>query len=167
MTYSFVTPSLMACNWRFMDVNPDPALTLDITVPYTLPGAQSHLLFLSRKLSRKHLMSMARIHLIPPQTEKPHYVRAPRYCFTFRPIAQCRIVTSPETPWTMIAPFLGNARRTRRYSVPCFPKETLVPNHFTPDFLQDLFIQEHTPKVYIISRLPARVLFWRWWEPKF
>ena len=64
----------------FMDVNPDPALTLDVTVPYTLPGTHGNLLFLSRKLSRTHLLSMARIHLIPSQIEKPHYVRAPRYC---------------------------------------------------------------------------------------
>lgn len=63
----------------FMDVNPDPALTLDVIGPHVLPGSKQTLLFLSQKLSRTHLISMARIHLIPPQIERPSYVRPPRY----------------------------------------------------------------------------------------
>lgn len=69
----------------------------------------------------------------------------------------------------MIAPFQQDRWKTRRYRMPDFinADEVTVPNHFTSDFVQDFFTQEGEPMVYIAGRLPARVLFWRWWEPKF
>lgn len=51
----------------FMDVTPDHALTLDVTTPFQLSNDYSSKSYISPKLSRTHLLSMARIHLVPSQ----------------------------------------------------------------------------------------------------
>lgn len=176
----------------FMNANPDPSLTLDLNVAHEVSGSSNMKLYISRKLSRTHLISMARIHLIPAQIERPEDVRSLPYCvsmastltqnaneteterlfstrkFAFGPVARFRLITSAAGP-SMIVPFLTDTWRTRRYRVPRFANanEVVVPNHFTPDFMQNYFTQDITPTVYIANGLPARILFWRWWEPKF
>lgn len=57
----------------FIDANPDPTLTLDVNKPFVTPHTTSKL-YGSSDLSRTHILSMARIHLVPSSTERPEYL---------------------------------------------------------------------------------------------
>ncbi|KAF8592817.1 hypothetical protein BDV93DRAFT_612437 [Ceratobasidium sp. AG-I] len=159
----------------FMDAKPDPTFTLDVSIlPQLSKDHRPPKLYLSPKLSRVHLLSMARIHLVPPQVQGSYGVSFHGCCHAFGPIGSCELRTNMEKSTMVILPSLrGKCRRTLRYYMLPFEKashtndKALVPNHFTHAFLQDFFSQEPTPSVQVASPFPARVLFWRWWEPKF
>lgn len=56
----------------FVDASPDPALTLFANIPFRkTPEVE---LFTSQCLSRKHVLSMARIHLVPLKGERPPHM---------------------------------------------------------------------------------------------
>ncbi|KAF8607105.1 hypothetical protein BDV93DRAFT_520015, partial [Ceratobasidium sp. AG-I] len=152
----------------FTDVNPDPSLTIDLTLGLEISESSETKLFVSPRITRTHLISMARIHLIPLHLERPEHIPSISYCFAFGPITQCRLLTIP-TMLSMVIPLLPDTWRTRHYRIPRFTNanEILVPNHFTPDFMQEYLTQENAPAVLMANGMPARVLFWRWWQPKF
>lgn len=60
----------------YTDANPDPTLTLNVDVPHTPPGYPNIQIFTSSNLSHTHLISMARIHLVP--LDKTGLSRFPR-----------------------------------------------------------------------------------------
>lgn len=72
----------------FMDTNPDPALTLNLAVPFEVSQNPQIILHVSPKLSRRHLLFMARIHLVPPQLERPTNSSPVGYCVSFNFLKQ-------------------------------------------------------------------------------
>ncbi|KAF8701261.1 rds2-regulator of drug sensitivity, partial [Rhizoctonia solani] len=135
----------------FMSVNPDPALALETQI---VPCKHPHLFcggYSTPPLSRIHLNFMARLRL----SYEPGVLSS-----EFPSGYEHNIAWDQHTSegHLVLRPCISPTSRSPIYSLP------RAPNHFTPD--NEIF--DHTDKmIRVVSSRPARLLVWRWWEPKF
>ncbi|KAG8715929.1 hypothetical protein FRC08_010013 [Ceratobasidium sp. 394] len=143
----------------YMDANPDPSLTLNVDqYDFSLPFMN----FCSPPLSRKHITSMARIHFVSQVSEE----RPNQFPFSsmhsFEPFSECQVLLD-RTDGLSTVLLSGNDWHPQK---PKSARRVYVPNRFTPDYMHCIFGQDNTV-VQVQCEVPADVLFWRWWEPKF
>ncbi|KAF8607106.1 hypothetical protein BDV93DRAFT_603770 [Ceratobasidium sp. AG-I] len=137
----------------YISVNPDPALALEMSLIHC---ADPHLFcggYTTPPLSRAHLSSMARIRLVYNPPLLPSF---PEY--------------EHNSHWDQIEgdgvlilrPCIESAPRLSYYSLP------RVRNLFTSDHEVLRRLEgDNPPGVRVIASRPARLLVWKWWEPKF
>ncbi|KAG8690255.1 hypothetical protein FRC08_010587 [Ceratobasidium sp. 394] len=130
----------------YMDANPDPSLTLDVDQYddfFSPPMTCS-----SPPLSRKHITSMARIHLVP---KKP----MPQYFawYSFEPFGKCQVISDNNQSSTLL---LSGSDRYPRLPLKPSMRRIYVPNHFTPDYMRHIVGQSNTA-VRVHCEVPAQV----------
>ncbi|KAG8703796.1 hypothetical protein FRC09_003934 [Ceratobasidium sp. 395] len=144
----------------YMDANPDPSLTLDINLPDDFID-ELRPNYHSPPLSRRHIASMARIHIVQPldpndlPTGLPFYLEC-----KFNSFGQCALISRKDGSRVDLIPADISWDTPDKFDLIC------IPNHFTPDYMQHLFKQDNVPIAIGFGR-KAQVLFWKWWAPKF
>ncbi|KAL5639932.1 hypothetical protein ACGC1H_006483 [Rhizoctonia solani] len=138
----------------FMSINPDPALTLETTLvpckdPHVFCGGYS-----TPVLTGIHLNFMARLRLsyepgilsseFPPEYE--HNDAWDQY------ISEDHLILRPS---------VSDRSRLLARSLP------RVENCFTPDNALFDYSNKEPMGIRVVASRPARLLVWRWWEPKF
>ncbi|CAE6436186.1 unnamed protein product [Rhizoctonia solani] len=158
----------------FMDPKPDMNLTVDamILAKTIAPGMSSYL-YMTERLSRTQLASMARLQLIelPWDDSGPIYNfdDIHPYTWAFIPLGtQDERFGFTGSPKGIVAALFPCRNETEVAAVQTLSEDLVIGETFPLDHVISQQLEEgEIPCVVVISRERARILVWRWWEPKF
>ncbi|KAH7337406.1 hypothetical protein B0J17DRAFT_628995 [Rhizoctonia solani] len=158
----------------YIDSKPDMDLTVDASIlAKTLAHGLSSDLYMTERLTRTQLASMARLQLVelPWNDSEPVYDShdiAP-YTWAFIPLGtQDERFGFTGSPTGIVAALFPCRNETEAAAVKTLSEDVAVGDTFTLDHVISQQLEDgEVPCVVVISRERARLLVWRWWEPKF
>ncbi|KAL5639942.1 hypothetical protein ACGC1H_006490 [Rhizoctonia solani] len=159
----------------FIDSKPDMNLTLDVSlVVKTLTQGFISDLYMTEKLTRAQLASMARLQLVKLSwddselTYDSHNMNP--YTWAFIPVG----TLSEQQPEFrnglngMVAALFPCSNEADAAAVQTLSEGVIVADTFTLDHVISQQLEGgEVPNVIVVLRERAKILVWRWWEPKF
>ncbi|KAF8607082.1 hypothetical protein BDV93DRAFT_603754 [Ceratobasidium sp. AG-I] len=160
----------------FIDPKPDLRLTSDVlTFANSLvDNAGTQEFYMSLRLSRVQLASMARLQLASP-FKMPKVREVPYDTFHPNPLKWAFIPLGTHDKFGIsygsqgiVASLFPCRDETEAKAVEQLTPGTVLSDTFTPDHAISKQLDEgYLPCIVIVAREPARLLVWRWWEPRF
>ncbi|CAE6496414.1 unnamed protein product [Rhizoctonia solani] len=158
----------------FIDSKPDLNLTADANIlAKSLTQGLSSDLYMTDKLTRAQLASMARlqfIELLWDDSEPPYGSQdTSPYTWAFIPLGtQEERLGFMGSPKGIVAALFPCRNETEASAVRTLSEDVILGDTFPPDHVISQQLEDgEVPCVVVISRVRARLLVWRWWEPKF
>ncbi|KAJ1301309.1 hypothetical protein OPQ81_003711 [Rhizoctonia solani] len=158
----------------FIDPKPDLNLTVDANIlAKTLTQGFSSDLYMTERLSRTQLASMARLQLVelPWDGSEPNYNSQDMspYTWAFIPLGtQEERFGFSGSPKGVVAALFPCRNETEAAAVETLSDDVVIGDTFSLDHVISQQLEDgEVPCVVVIARERARLLFWRWWEPKF
>ncbi|KAF8688693.1 hypothetical protein RHS03_09707, partial [Rhizoctonia solani] len=158
----------------FTDPKPDMNLTMDaVILAKTIAHGLSSDLYMTERLTRAQLASMARLQLIelPWDDSEPTYDfhDIHPYTWAFIPLGtQDERFGFTGSPKGIVAALFPCRNGTEAAAVQTLSEDVVIGETFPLEHVISQQLEEgEMPCVVVISRERARLLVWRWWEPKF
>ncbi|KAG8715605.1 hypothetical protein FRC11_002492 [Ceratobasidium sp. 423] len=158
----------------FIDSKPDLNLTIDANIlAKTLTQGLSSDLYMSERLTRAQLASMARLQVVelPWDDSEPAYDSQDMdpYTWAFIPLGmQNERLGFMGSSKGVVAALFPCSNETEASAVQTLSEDVILGNTFPLDHMISQQLEDgEVPCVVVISRERARLLVWRWWEPKF
>ncbi|QRV99095.1 Zinc cluster transcriptional activator [Ceratobasidium sp. AG-Ba] len=160
----------------FMDPKPALELTTEavmLVMNIRESGEQKLWYMAAEPLSRVKLASMARIQLVSivenPKIESiPHTILdAPRTLWAYTPLGPDEKHTGTRGE-RMLASLYGCANEAEARAVQNLTPSTIISDTFGPEHdITKQLDNGRCPYVVVIAQQPARLIIWKWWEPRF
>ncbi|CAE7195927.1 unnamed protein product [Rhizoctonia solani] len=157
----------------FIDSKPDMSLTIDASIlAKTLARGFSSDLYMTERLSRAQLASMARLQLVemPWDDSEPAYdSNMSPYTWAFIPLGtQSERFGPTGSPNGIVAALFSCRNEAEADAARALSEDVVIGDTFSLDHVINQQLEDgELPCVVVISRERARILVWRWWEPKF
>ncbi|CAE6415218.1 unnamed protein product [Rhizoctonia solani] len=158
----------------FIDPKPDMNLTLDASIAVkTLAQGFISDLYMTERLTRAHLASMARLQLVESSrddneaTYDPHNMHPFKWAFV--PVGtQNEKPDFTDGPNGMVAALFPCSNEADAAAVQTLSEGVIIADTFTLDHVISQQLEGgEVPCVIVVLRERAKILVWRWWEPKF